>query len=119
MKGIVRGMESMEIKLNQLQSKVEEQQLELLRQKVAQQELAEVQKRMEARPRSAEYSWFMAYEPMAFALPKGVSPTSNAEAFIGPCWGPDFDEIVAAALEFNMKKGQRVTLSRTALEIWR
>lgn len=119
MKSIVRGMESMETKLNQLQAKVEEQQLEVIRQKFAAAELEQAQARIEASARrSSEYSWFMAYEPLAFALPKGVSPLSDEEAFVGPCWGPDFDQIVAAALEFKAKKGQRQALM-TATGIWR
>lgn len=125
MKGVVRGMESMEKQLSQLQEKVEKQQLEMLKQQKEAEELKLAQARMEVElnqlrtSQRQAYSWFMAYEPLMFSVPHGTDLTCDkAQAIVGPCWGPDFDEIVAAALQLKMKKGQREKLSNIILDIW-
>lgn len=125
MKGVVRGMESMEKQLSQLQEKVEKQQLEMLRQTQEAEQLKLAQARMEVELqelRTAQrqaYSWFMAYEPLMFAVPHGTDlMCDKAQAIVGPCWGPDFDEIVAAALQLKMKRGQREKLNNIIHEIW-
>lgn len=116
MKGVIRGMESMTLKLDALQATVEKQQLELIKSKTAIEEQLRAENTRQAR--NSEYAWYMAYEPLAFAVPRGTSTLDATVGYLGPCWGPDFDEIVAAALALNVRKGQRVKLEKVINQLW-
>jgi hypothetical protein len=118
MKGVVRGMESMTQKLDALQATVEKQQLELIRQKAEQAEIKRAEQARAAERTRAEYVWYMPYEPLAFAVPKGKTILDADFGYLGPCWGPDFDAIVAAALELSVRKGQRAKLENVIDRLW-
>lgn len=109
LKGIVRGMEAMEKKLADISSKLEIQQQELianrLRQAALEKELAAAQTRSS--------SWFAINDPLMFAVPNGETVTTAKDFYVGPCWGPDFDELLAKGLELKFKKGQRNKLANT------
>ena len=49
-----------------------------------------------------------AFEPLMFMIPTGVSVSSGeGSCIVGPCWGPDFDDIVFTILGFSKVAGQR------------
>jgi hypothetical protein len=61
----------------------------------------------------------MMRDPLMFAVPDGVDPsTDNGWAILGPCWGPDFDEIVFTAIGRKIIPDQRKLLSKTVMKIW-
>lgn len=101
--------------LKSLQDKIEAQRIENIQLKFEQEQIKKIQKEM---PR-ADYKWFMAYEPLMFAVRKGTDLLSDTEdALIGPCWGPDFNDIVAASLEWKKINGQRNKLSSKLTQLW-
>lgn len=77
-----------------------------------QQQIAE-QRRREERRRKIEAEQFMIDEPMALAIPKSASVHDDVRAVVGPCWGPDFDDIVMEAAKLKKIKGQREQLDET------
>ena len=62
-------------------------------------------------------SRFWAYEPMMLAIPNGTNiKEADTPAIVGPCWGPDFEDIVIAALDMKEIKGQGEMLDAAALQ---
>lgn len=55
---------------------------------------------------------FIPYDPMLIALPSGKDIHSEAVAVVGPCWGPDFEDVVATARGYKRIAGQRKMISR-------
>lgn len=51
-----------------------------------------------------------AWEPMMLAFPASRTVRDDGWAAIGPCWGPDFEDIVLAAAGLAGKPGQRARL---------
>ncbi len=50
-------------------------------------------------------------DPLLIAVEKGEDiRSSNTQVIVGPCWGPDFDELALLALNLTLKKNQRKTL---------
>lgn len=98
-------------RLSQLESMVERQQAEQVRQALVQREMQAELRRVEAR------STFMAYEPMMIAIPSHRSVMSDGWALVGPCWGPDFDAIVMTALQLRKYDGQRAELGRVVAKL--
>lgn len=61
---------------------------------------------------------FRIEEPMMFALKLGTSLRDrSAAAIIGPCWGPDFAEIIAAASGLAIDKKRRKA-AEAMLTVW-
>lgn len=60
---------------------------------------------------------FDLFEPLMFALPKGTPLQANDAAYLGPCWGPDFEEILLVAAELKCK-GQRAH-AEEKLSVWK
>jgi hypothetical protein len=58
----------------------------------------------------AATQWF-ATDPLIFAVRRGDKITDDAVAIIGPCWGPDFSDILLIASGLNVVSGQRKKLS--------
>jgi hypothetical protein len=51
---------------------------------------------------------FIPADPLMFMVPKDINILSdNASCVVGPCWGPDFDDIVFSILGFKKVEGQR------------
>lgn len=59
---------------------------------------------------------FWAYEPLLFAFSKNLTINDEGIALVGPCWGPDFKDIVFTALDLKVIKNQRANLAAKALE---
>lgn len=59
---------------------------------------------------------FELFEPMMFAIPKGTSLRADVPAYIGPCWGPDFEEILLVAASLQ-RKGRREDAEKK-LAVW-
>jgi hypothetical protein len=61
---------------------------------------------------------FDVLDPMMFALKKGTKLFDRgAAALMGPCWGPDFADIIAAAAGLVVDKARREK-AETALQVW-
>jgi hypothetical protein len=101
-------------RLAELQSQVERQRAaELLQQRARAK--AERQRLEEA----VAVKWWLPRDPMMLAIPHFAGSISEGEgyAYIGPCWGPDFDAVVAVALGYPPVAGQRAML-RKHTEAW-
>lgn len=95
-------------RLQDLAALAERQQQEIIMAKVREENMR--QELAELRARAA----FMAYEPMMLAIPKGQRINDDVKALVGPCWGPDFADIVVTALGFEKVAGQRKKLAQLA-----
>lgn len=120
-KGTVRGLELMDKRLTDLSKKVDQQQeermLEQIRLKKLEEELARVQAEQASQRRS--FDWFAVGDPMVFAIPSSVSvSTGEALAVVGPCWGPEFDNLIVQALDLSHIQGQRADLDSRVSRIW-
>lgn len=62
--------------------------------------------------RIAAVKQFIPYDPMMLAIPSDKDVMSESIAVIGPCWGPDFDDVVALARGYKRIPGQRKMISR-------
>lgn len=62
--------------------------------------------------RLATVRQFIPYDPMLIALPSGKDIHSDAVAVVGPCWGPDFEDIVAVSRGYKRIPGQRRMIDR-------
>ncbi len=106
---MVPAIRAMNLKIDALRLRVDEigMSLEELRKTVERQQrdaaLAQAaDKELRRRLEEVEARLFSAQDPMMFALPVGMDLFSDGLAFVGPCWGPDFMEIVLTAI--GMKK---------------
>jgi len=97
-------------RVNDLQRQVQEQRereiIEAARQERLRQELETL--------RSQNRFW--AYEPMMLGVPRNATIKDDVPAIVGPCWGPDFEDIVVAALGLKEIKGQGEMLDEAALQ---
>jgi hypothetical protein len=59
---------------------------------------------------SMQASQFSSLDPMLLGIPNGKGILDNSWAFVGPCWGPDFEDIVMAAMNIKPVVGQRARL---------
>lgn len=109
---MAKQLAHMQTELKNLSLRVGELEKQLARQ---QQEALEreASTRKQIREMAAAERAFMAYEPMLLALPKGVN--DNTPAIVGPCWGPDFEDVVVKALGYSKVEGQRNYVSESAL----
>lgn len=95
-------------RIDDLQAQAERQHAEAI---MAQQHTVAIQRQLETlRARTA----FIAYDPMMLAIPKGTNLQADGTAIIGPCWGPDFEDIVVTALGLHKIEGQRKLLGDLA-----
>jgi hypothetical protein len=71
----------------------------------------------EALAKLEQITWDL-LEPLMFALKPGTQLRApNADAILGPCWGPDFADIIATAAELKVDKAKRKE-AETSLEVW-
>jgi len=58
-------------------------------------------------------------EPLLFAIKPGTSlQDRKALAFIGPCWGPDFEDIIAVAVDLAVDSDRREAAEKM-LDVWK
>jgi len=102
--------------IEQLQASQEMLKAEQIRQVRA---AAEHTLREAARAHTESWASFRAPgDPLMFAIKHGTSVRDRtAPAFIGPCWGPDFDDIVAAAVGLVSSAENRKKVGEL-LQIW-
>lgn len=97
-------------RVTELQVQVEKQRreavLQELRLKKMKEEMAAIQAQRD----------FLRYEPMMLAIPKNSSINGDTRAIVGPCWGPDFEDIVLTSLGFTQVPGQREALWEKSLD---
>jgi hypothetical protein len=62
----------------------------------------------------AKKTWeaFCLRDPIAVAIPPAFKVTDEGWAVIGPCWGPDFENIVAESLGVRAVAKQRALLAK-------
>lgn len=62
---------------------------------------------------------FELLEPLMFAVKKGAKITDrNTIAYIGPCWGPDFADIIAVSQGLTINSAQRKQMASTTMQLW-
>lgn len=117
-KSTVRGLELMDKRMTELSKRVDEQQEQRLLEQIQIKKLEEDLIRARAES-SRAFDWFAVGDPMVFALPKGTSlATGEALAIVGPCWGPEFDEVIVKALDIMTIPNQRESLKNTLYRLW-
>lgn len=113
--GIKNSISQMENTIKMLQKQVDKQQEQLILQKL------EIKKQGEAMVKF-EAMALRVIDPVMIAIKKGVDINTEefdeSICFIGPCWGPDFDENVSLALDLKIIKNQRNLLNKTVSELW-
>lgn len=117
-RNIVRGMESMEKRLDALAKTVEDARRVSAEAVVANTEshsAAMLSSVASARTRSADL-WFMPYDPLMFSVHGELDDAGTA--YLGPCWGPDIPELVIAAADLKMVAGQRRKIETQIRESW-
>jgi hypothetical protein len=101
--------------LKNLQRQVDIQQTQIIQQQLVAKQQAEELQRFE------EMS-LRVIDPVMIAFDKNIDINSDsfdeACCFVGPCWGPDFDEAVSLALDLKIIKNQRSNLTKTSAELW-
>lgn len=112
---IQTGLNQMRTSINRLQEQFDKQQKAQMLQAL---KLEEQKRELEAMERSRIRSM----DPLMIAFKKGTDINSEEfnelPCFVGPCWGPDFSELVATALDLKVIKNQRSLLTKTATELW-
>ena len=105
-----REMKNLSRRVDTLQKQVERQRADAIIEAAKQEKLRNELSELRAQNR------FMAYEPMMLAIPKESSIEDDVPAIVGPCWGPDFEEIVLTALDMRKIEGQGEMLDKAALQ---
>ncbi len=65
----------------------------------------------EARARDESARWYPS-DPMMLGIPGVKAPCFDGSAIVGPCWGPDFPDIVATSIGLRSVKGQRQLIAK-------
>lgn len=120
-KSTIRGLELMDKRMNDLSKRVDQQQEQQLREQIRIKQLEEdlVRAELAARANTRSLDWFAVGDPMVFAVPKGTSlDAGEALAIVGPCWGPEFDELIPKALGMQVVPDQRSKLENTCYRLW-
>lgn len=72
---------------------------------------AELDAMIKAQEENAAMQRWLAEEPLLFAIEKGKKLTdSKVIATMGPCWGPDFQDIVFESMKIEVKQKQRAEM---------
>lgn len=98
-----REVKNLASRVEQLAKQVESQQFAMLEARAVKLKLEDELEK--------ERSTFFAMDPMLFAIPKSRTILDKGWAICGPCWGPDFPDIVAKLLKLNVVTDQRKMLS--------
>ena len=105
-----REIMNMATRIEQIAKQVDMQQRVIIEQRAVQQQLEK---------KLAKAHAFSALEPMLLALPKKKNVLDDTWAVVGPCWGPDFPEIVTAAFTLKQIKDQRKVIVQNGLSFAR
>lgn len=101
--------------LKNLQRQVDKQQKQLIQQRISIEKQAESMVKFESMV-------LRVIDPVMIAVKKGIDINSDefdeTACFIGPCWGPDFNEVVSMALDLKIIKNQRSKLTKSSNELW-
>lgn len=101
-----KGLKDLDTRLQELAVKVEQlQKNEIAREAKEREMVAEIERLRR------EQASFIARDPMLLALPKGSSILEDGFGFVGPCWGPDFPDIIATLRDLLKIEGQRVRVN--------
>jgi len=112
MESAEQNMQMLARLLQELQNQVQEQQRQIALQRAR-------EKALRAQVAALEASQFMALEPMMFIMRKGTNMTTGSEtAFVGPCWGPDFEDIVFTAIGLAKRGDQREQITDIVAKTW-
>ena len=115
-KGEISGIKT---SLVQIQTTLQNIQRQVDRQ---QRQLVEQQQKAEEERVKFEAMVLRMIDPVMIAVKKDIDINSDefdeACCFVGPCWGPDFDERLSMALDLKIIKNQRSKLTKTANELW-
>jgi len=103
-------MKNLSRRVDTLQKQVERRRADAIIEATKQEKLRNELRELRARDS------FMAYEPMMLAIPKDCGVEADVPAIVGPCWGPDFEEIVLTALDMRKIEGQGEMLDAAALQ---
>lgn len=107
MKSVVQSINNMSRQLARIQDNLKEQEIA---RKAVEQKLA-----LAEQMRAVQWNWAM--DPMLISVPENISIEGNGFAFIGPCWGPDFDDIMAALVEQDVIPKNK-NMGDKILNIW-
>lgn len=97
-------------RVNELQAQVERQKREAVLQELRLKQMEEQVAAIRSQQR------VISYDPVMFAIPKGKTINDEGHAILGPCWGPDFQDIVLTSLGFQGVPKQRELLEEKAQE---
>lgn len=115
---IKSSLAQMQTTLQNLQRQVEKQQAQMIQQQI---QINEQEQSIKSMQRFQEMI-LRVIDPIMIAVKKGVNINSDEfdeeACFVGPCWGPDFDEKVSMALDLKIIKNQRTSLTKTSAELW-
>ena len=102
---------SVNIQLTGLQNQLNmlQNQVEMIQRKQVEQTL--IQQAQEERIKQLNEIRFSAMDPILFAC-SDFSLNKESSVIIGPCFGPDFDEILVATHGFKVVKGQREKITK-------
>lgn len=107
---VQRNIASMQLQIDNLAKEVARQRQAVI---VAERRAAAAEAAAVESVRTLEAMRFIAEDPLAIGLPAGALPTDNdVPAVLGPCWGPDFADILAELNGLQVVAGQRGRLTK-------
>lgn len=114
-KQINKSLEQINTSLLNLQRQVDKQQTQLIQQQIQ-------LKDQEMKQERFQEMMLRIIDPVMIAFKIGVDINSDEFddelCYVGPCWGPDFDEKVSLALDIKVYENQRKKLEKISDEIW-
>jgi hypothetical protein len=108
-------IDGIKIRIQQLQDQIEQEARDRILNQKRQEEQESLKRQQELIAMHKES--LIVKDPMMLALSKSKNINSDI-AFVGPCWGPDFKDIVMTGLGLNRIDNQREMLVKSA-EDWR
>ena len=107
---------TMQKQVETLQRQVDIMQEQLVLQQLHQRQLEE-QQQMMVQATQLKKMELRILDPMMFAI-KDFELGKDCTVLIGPCWGPDFDEIIEAVVGNTKVKDQRKKLTQKVAALW-
>lgn len=106
MQGMQKQVETLQAQVENIQRRLVEQEA---RQRVMEAKIEEQKAQNEALEARLREMSFSVLDPIMFAV-KDFVAFGDQPAIIGPCWGPDFDAMIAEAHKMKVVRGQRKKL---------
>lgn len=114
LKKVEENISSMSKQLEMLQNQIQEQNKKIIEQQEESRSLLNRVRELE----SGQWSLSI-IDPMLFLIPERTDVIrDDCFAKIGPCWGPDFDDILAGALGYTPNPEQRMLIEDQIDQIW-